>query len=381
MDAMFGSAEVELPAAPVASDFATPEADSACLAAIGKLLGKASRPVVMAGGDVYWEHGENALRQLAEEVRCPVFMNGLGRGLLPADHELAFSRARSTAFKGADLVIVVGTPLDFRLGFGRFGEAQVVHVVDQPGRVGEHASLAASAAGNLAGALDGIRKAALEHSTADREPWIESLTGEEGARRTKEQELLSADDQPIHPVRIYGELAKRLDRDAIVIGDGGDFVSYAGKYVDTYVPGSFLDPGPYGCLGTGPGYALGAQLAHPDRQVVLMLGDGAAGFSIGDFDTLARFELPVVAVMGNNHCWGLEKHPMNKLYGYHVAAELSPEVRYDDVVTALGGAGRRVEKPGEIGVALDWALDQKGPVLLDIRTDPENEYPRSSVLG
>ena len=146
-------------------------------------------------------------------------------------------------------------------------------------------------------------------------------------------------------------------------------------------PAAFSIPVPMGCLGTGPGYALGAQLAHPDRQVVLMLGDGAAGFSLGDFDTLARFGLPVVAVMGNNHCWGLEKHPMNKLYGYHVAAELSPETRYDDAVSALGGAGRRIERPGEIGEALDWAFDQKGPVLLDVRTDPENEYPRSSVLG
>ena len=123
---------------------------------------------------------------------------------------------------------------------------------------------------------------------------------------------------PLHPMRVYGELASVLDRDAIVIGDGGDFVSYAGRVVDSYNPGCWLDPGPFGCLGSGPGYALAAKLAHPERQVVLLLGDGAFGFSGMEFDTLARHGVNVVGVMGNNGIWALEKHPMEFLYGYSV---------------------------------------------------------------
>ena len=143
-------------------------------------------------------------------------------------------------------------------------------------------------------------------------------------------------------MRLYKELGEVLDRDAIIIGDGGDFVSYAGRVVPSYEPGCWLDPGPYGCLGAGPGYALAAKLARPDKQVVLLLGDGAFGFSGMEFDTLARHGVNVVGVMGNNGIWALEKHPMEFLYGYSVAAELRPETRYDQVVEALGGHGELV---------------------------------------
>jgi acetolactate synthase-1/2/3 large subunit len=118
---------------------------------------------------------------------------------------------------------------------------------------------------------------------------------------------LRSDRDPIHPARIYGELLPRLTERTVVIGDGGDFVSFAGKYVEPAAPGRWLDPGPYGCLGTGLGYAMAAKIAHPDDPVVLLLGDGAAGFSLLDVDTLVRHGLPVVMVMGNNSAWALEK--------------------------------------------------------------------------
>ncbi|MEM1248994.1 MAG: acetolactate synthase [Acidobacteriota bacterium] len=379
MDLFFGSAEAaKVSEFQDAESAAAPDAES--LEHIGQLLSQAERPVLMAGADVYWDGAEGELKALAEAGQLPVFMNGLGRGTLAADHALAFSRCRSTAFKGGDLVVVIGTPLDFRLGFGRFGDAKVVHIMDRADRVSQHVELAASAGGSLSAALRGVREA-LSGTGENHSAWIETLTAEETAKRDGEAEILGSDADPIHPGRIYGELAKRLDRDAVVIGDGGDFVSYAGKYVDTFTPGCFLDPGPYGCLGTGPGYALGAHTAAPDRQVVLLMGDGAAGFSLGDLDTLVRFQVPVAIVVGNNVCWGLEKHPMQHLYGYHVAAELSEKARYDGVLEALGGAGETVERPGDIGAALERALDAKGPYLVNVMTDPENVYPRSSNLG
>ncbi len=179
-------------------------------------------------------------------------------------------------------------------------------------------------------------------------------------------------------MRIFGELAGLLAPDAVIIGDGGDFVSYAGKYIEPRQPGGWLDPGPYGCLGTGLGYAMAARLARPAAQVVLLLGDGAAGFSLMDADTLVRHGLPVVMICGNNGIWGLEKHPMQALYGYDVAADLQPGCRYDQVVTALGGSGELVTEADEIGPALRRAFDSGVPYLVNIVTDPADAYPRST---
>jgi acetolactate synthase-1/2/3 large subunit len=216
---------------------------------------------------------------------------------------------------------------------------------------------------------------------ADHQPWIAKLRDEEMRRRAAEQAELEADTDPIHPARIYGELRTRLARDAIVIGDGGDFVSYAGKLVDSYEPGCWMDPGPFGCLGTGLGYAIAARVVHPDRQVVLLQGDGALGFSGMDYDTLVRHGLPVVGIVGNNGIWGLEKHPMQMIYGYDVAADLQAGCRYDRVVEGLGGAGETVEHPGDLGPALDRAFAAGVPYLVNVITDPAVAYPRSSNLA
>jgi acetolactate synthase-1/2/3 large subunit len=164
----------------------------------------------------------------------------------------------------------------------------------------------------------------------------------------------------------------------VVVGDGGDFVSFAGRFIEPARPGGWLDPGPYGCLGTGLGYAMAARVARPSSQVVLLLGDGAAGMSLMDVDTLVRHRLPVVMVVGNNATWALEKHPMRFLYGYDVAADLLP-TRYDEVVQALGGAGETVTEPGAIGAAMDRALAAGVPYLLNVRTDTAVAYPRGTT--
>ena len=354
-----------------------PDADQVARAVA--LLAGAERPAIIAGSDVYWDGAWDELRAAVDALRVPTFVNGLGRGCLPADHELAFSRTRGLVKEKADVVCVIGTPLDFRISFGSFGDAEVIHVVDSPDQRASHVTAAASPAGDLRRILAAF--ADFGGTRADHEPWIAELVDAESAAAASDATLLAADADPIVPTRIYGELQQRLDRDAVVVNDGGDFVSYSGKYIDSYEPGCWLDPGPYGCLGTGLGYATAARIAHPDRQVVVMLGDGAAGFSLMDVDTLVRHDLPVVMVMGNNGIWGLEKHPMQALYGYDVAADLQPGLRYDDVVTALGGAGEVVERPDDIGPALDRAFASGVPYLVNVLTDPANVYPRSSNLG
>ncbi|HEU5085606.1 MAG TPA: acetolactate synthase [Acidimicrobiales bacterium] len=376
LDVVFGMAEAEIPGAvrPMG-----PEPDPDAVAKAADLVAGAERPAIVAGSDVWWGGAHEALVAAIEALRVPVFLNGLGRGCVPADHPLCFSRTRSKLKVEADVVVVIGTPLDFRLGFGDFGAAQVVHVVDHPSLEPGHVEPAVRVSGDLAAVLTAW--ADRVGDVRDHESWIASLVDAEAAARSNDAPLLEAADDPIKPTRIYGELARRLDRDAVVVCDGGDFVSYAGKYVDVQTPGCWLDTGPFGCLGTGMGGAIAARVTHPDRQVVVLLGDGAAGFSLMDVDTLVRHDLPVVMVVGNNGIWGLEKHPMQAVYGYDVAADLQPGTRYDAVVEALGGAGETVTDPAEVGPALDRALASGVPYLVNVITDPADAYPRSSNLA
>jgi thiamine pyrophosphate-dependent acetolactate synthase large subunit-like protein len=384
LEALFSSAEVAL-ADPDPPPLRDPDPDA--LAAVARLLGRAERPVLVLGSDVWADRAEDAARRCAEALALPVVANGQGRGILPPGGAgLLVTRARSLAFGAADLVLVAGAPLDFRLGYGGFGgrhggpPAKVVHLVDAPDQVAGHVPLAASVAGDLGLVLDGLAEAvaALPGRRPDTGPWLERLRDQARAAVAGDRELLDSPADPIHPARVYGELLSVLADDAVVVGDGGDFVSFAGRFVEPARPGNWLDPGPYGCLGTGLGYALAARLARPSAQVVLLLGDGAAGFSLMDVDTLVRHRLPVVIVCGNNGIWGLEKHPMRMLYGYDVAADLQPRCRYDQVATALGAAGELVSTPAELGPALRRAFDAGVPYLVNVATDPEVAYPRST---
>jgi acetolactate synthase I/II/III large subunit len=348
----------------------------------GALLAEATRPAIMAGSGLYWSHGEGELRALAEALGIPVFLNGLGRGCLPADHELAFSRARGAGLKGADVALVVGVPIDFRLGFGgSFGdETKVIRLDVAPNKLTANRSPDLDLVGDIAASLAAIRESA-SGGKPHTGPWLASLGAVEDERRAVEREELDDPRSPLHPVRVYRDLGEVLDRDAIVIGDGGDFVSYAGRFIDTFEPGCWMDPGPFGCLGAGPGQAIGAKVAHPDRQVCLLLGDGAFGFAGIEFDTMARHGLGVVGVMGNNGIWALEHHPMKFLYGYSVAAELRPETRYDQMVESLGCDGILVREPAELRPALERAFESGRPTLVNVLTDPEVVYPRKSNLA
>jgi thiamine pyrophosphate-dependent acetolactate synthase large subunit-like protein len=377
LDVVFGAADSELP-----EPEATPPALADGVEEAAALLAAAERPVAMAGTGLYWGGAEGELRALAEAVGMPVFLNGLGRGCLAADHELCFSRARGAGLDGADVALVVGVPLDFRLGFGgSFGEqTKIVRLDPAPNALTANRLPDVDLVGDVAAGLAALNEA-IEPDAGRTAGWRELLRGIEEERRAAERGELEDPRAPLHPVRVYNELAEVLDRDAIVIGDGGDFVSYAGRFVETHEPGCWMDPGPFGCLGAGPGQAIGAKLAHPDRQVCLLLGDGAFGFAGVEFDTMARHGLGVVGVMGNNGIWALEHHPMMSLYGYSVAAELRPETRYERMVEALGCEGVLVREPQQLRPALERAFESGAPTLVNVLTDPEVVYPRKSNLA
>jgi acetolactate synthase-1/2/3 large subunit len=357
-----------------------PEPDPDEVRRIVDLLREAERPAVVAGSTVWWSGAEDELLRLAEAAGTPVVLNGMARGMLPPDHPLFASRARGVALGEADLVLVVGVPLDFRLSFGKPpvlpDAARIVYVDVDDFR--KHRPAAAALYGDVKAALAALAEAARDLPARD--AWQAHVAGANARARAGDAELAATDGSPVHPARLIAEVERFCDPDAIVVGDGGDFVSFAGRLLHRGRPGLWIDGGPYGCLGSGPGYALAAKLAHPDRQVVLLSGDGAFGFSAMEFDTLVRHRLPVVCVVGNNGIWALEKHPMQRLLGTSMLADLAPGTRYDRVVEALGGHGELVERPEDIGPALARAFRSGLPACVNVLCDPAAEYPRTSVL-
>jgi acetolactate synthase-1/2/3 large subunit len=379
IDVFFGAADI-----PEATEHLTvdpgPPPDPEAIRKAARLIRAAERPVVIAGGSVWWAHAEDELRRLVEDAHVPLCVNGMARGMLPPGHPLFFSRARGPALGEADLILVIGVPLDFRLNFGQppvFAEdAKLVYLdVDdhrkhRPGEVAVYGDLRAALAALAAEAA----------GANERKDWLGRLRDAEAAARKRDQPMIESPSSPVHPARLIAEVARFCDPDAIVVGDGGDFVSFAGRLIERPRPGLWIDPGPFGALGSGPAYAMAAKLAHPDRQVLLLSGDGAFGFSAMEFDTMVRHQIPVVCVIGNNGIWALEKHPMQNMLGTSIAADLAPSTRYDKVVEALGGHGEMVERPEEIRPALERAFKAGVPACVNVICDPTAEYPRSSVL-
>ena len=344
------------------------------------LIRAAERPAVIAGGTVWWSRAETELTRLVELAHLPLCVNGMARGMLPRGHPLFFPRARGPALGEADLILLIGVPLDFRLNFGQppvFAEHAKLVVIDVDDHR-KHRSSEVAIFGDLKAALAALARAA--EGTPERTSWLDKLRDAETASRLRDEAMTKSDSSPVHPARLIAEVERFSDPDAIFVGDGGDFVSFAGRLLERPRPGLWIDPGPYGCLGSGPAYAMAAKLAHPDRQVILLSGDGAFGFSAMEFDTMVRHGIPVVCVIGNNGIWALEKHPMMSLLGVSIAADLRQRTRYDKVVEALGGYGELVERPDQIKPALERAFRSGLPACINTICDPDAEYPRSSVL-
>ena len=379
IDIFFGAADM-----PEATEHLTPDPgpppDPDAINDVARLIREAKRPAVIAGGNVWWAHAEDELKRLVEDAHLPLCVNGMARGMLPAGHPLSFARARGPALGEADLILVIGVQLDFRLNFGQppvFAEdARLVYLDVDDHR--KHRPSEAAVFGDLKAALGMLASAAA--GAPERTEWLEKLRTAEAAARKRDRPMLESDSSPVHPARLIAEVGGYVDGDAIVVGDGGDFISFAGRLIERPKPGLWIDPGPFGCLGSGPAYAMAAKLARPDRQVVLLAGDGAFGFSAMEFDTLVRHRIAIVCVVGNNGIWALEKHPMQNMLGMSIAADLTPRTRYDKVVEALGGYGELVERPGDIKPALERAFKSGMPACINVICDPTAEYPRSSVL-
>jgi acetolactate synthase-1/2/3 large subunit len=362
------------------------EGDSALIAEAADLLSRAEKPVIIAGSSVWWAQAAKELQDFVEKAEIPIFLNAMGRGAIPPEHRLFFSLTRRFALNQADVVLSVGAPFDFRLGYGRpplFREdVQVIYVDFDPVDIGFNRPVDVGIYGHIQAILRQLAQEIVQRPRhSGRESWLEQLRAEEIKRRQADEPLLHSDAVPIHPLRLCREIRDFLNEDAIIIGDGGDIVTFGVRAFKIHHPGHWLDTGPMGCLGIGTGYAMAAKLAHPDKQVLLLSGDGSFGLNGMEFDTMARHNIPVVCVIGNDAGWGEVRHEYADRFGKVIGTNLAEARRYDKVVEALGGYGELVQRPEEIRPALERAFASGLPACINVLTDPSVAYGRRGTLA
>jgi len=362
---------------------ARPQGDPDLVKQAQRLLQDAERPIVFAGAGVRWSNAHEALAELARATKIPVFLNSLGRGCLPPDDPHCFSAARKFALGKADVVLALGVDWDFRLGFGQRGfadGAKVVQVDVDGVHVGRNRPVDVGIVGDPGLVIGQLLAAGV--GNVEEPGWTAEVRGEEERLLNEAKAGMESDAVPIHPLRFAREIRDFLDRDAIVVGDGGDIVGIAASVIQARYPGHWLDPGPFGTLGVGPGFALAAKLAKPDKQVLIVYGDGSFGLNAMEYESAIRQKLPFVGVIGNDGAWGQIKVAQEALYGQGnaPASELDPEAPYHRMVEGLGGHGEKVTSPDQIGPALGRAFDSGVASCVNVMVDP-TLMKRSSYLG
>jgi len=376
VDVLMNRVEDRLAPIPTGSVHRTPAlADPDAVVRLGHLLSRSERPLVIAGSGVWWDDADKGLMAFAEAAGVPVFMNGAGRGCLASDHPMAFAQARGWALANADFVLVLGTPLDFRLGYGRpptFAEDAMVAMIDcDPAELGRNRPLEVGLAAHIGRALEqltDVLPAALPGRWKD---WRRRVAQQEREGRERLEAQCVSDQMPVSHYRWAAEIARVVTPDTIVVGDGGDVVGCASKIVTLARPGQWLDPGPFGCLGVGPSFAIAAKLLHPGQRVLLVAGDGAFGFNGMEMETAVRFGLPITCIVGNDGGWGQIRNPQLSFFGEARAVATSlPTTRYDLLVEALGGRGAFVSDPREIAPALERALASDEVWCINVPLDP-----------
>jgi acetolactate synthase I/II/III large subunit len=348
-----------------------------------RMLAEAEHPVVFAGAGVRWAGAHEALAGLAEALKAPVFLNSLGRGCLPPDHPSFFSAARKFALGKCDLLLAIGVDWDFRLGFGRRNLPEGLRVIQvdvDAVHIGRNRPVDVGIVGDPGMVMEqllaeGVGRTEEPSFTAD-------VRDEEDRLNEEARAGMDSDAVPIHPQRFAREIRDFLDPDATVVGDGGDIVGISSSIVQARKPGYWLDPGPFGCLGVGPSFAMAAKLARPDTQVLVIYGDGSFGLNAMEYESAIRQDIPFVGIIGNDGAWGQIKVAQEALYGEGnaPAANLSQDAGYERMVEGLGGYGERVTEPSEIRPALERAFDAGVAACINVMVDG-SLMKRASYLG
>ena len=345
-----------------------------------EILVNAERPCVLLGTQVWTSRGHEQAIEFARELNIPTYMNGAARGTLPPGDPHHFQLTRRYAFNHADVILIVGTPFDFRMGYGKrlSQEATVVQIDMDYKTVGKNRDISLGLVGDPGAILGEVAKAAKGRSKGDkREGWLETLRAEEQRLQEERMPRLMKDTAPIHPLRLAKEINEFLTDNSLFIGDGGDIVTFSGGVVQPKGPGLWMDPGPLGTIGVGMPFCIGAKQARPDREVVCLFGDGAFSLTGFDFDTAVRFDLPFVGIVGNNSYMNQIRYGQIQKYGEErgdIGNKLS-DIRYSEFAKMLGGYGEEVTEPKDIRPALERARESGKPSLINVWVDPNAFAP------
>ncbi len=356
--------------------------DPAAIESLADILTRAEKPVVLLGSPVQTSRASDAAIEFARTLNIPTFMNGGARGTLAPKDPHHFHLSRRYAFNNADVIVIVGTPFDFRMGYGkRLPKAATVVQIDMDYRtVGRNRDIDLGIVGDPGAVLSAVTQAAsgrLKNGAKDRKDWFTELRGEEDAAYEKRLPRQLSDANPIHPLRLAHEINEFLTEDSIYVGDGGDVVTFSGGVVQPKSPGHWMDPGPLGTLGVGIPFVMAAKYARPEKEVVALLGDGALSLTGWDFETLVRFNLPFVGVVGNNSSMNQIRYGQEAKYGKdrgRVGNTLG-DVPYDQFAKMLGGYGEEVRDPADIAPAMQRARESGLPSLINVWIDPDAYAP------
>ena len=334
------------------------------------LLAGAERPIIFAGGGVFFSGGASELERLVDITNIPFYTAPMSRGLVPEDHIVSFQGARSTAMREADVVLVVGTRLNWMMQYGRrfADDVKVIQVDIEASEIGHNRNIDLGIVGDARAVLGQmVQEAEAQESQfagALESPWVVHLQQDNDRRAAQTAPLLESDQVPIHPLRLCKEIRDFLDRDAVVSVDGNEILHFGRQSIPTFVPGHRLNSGVTGTMGVGLPYGLGAQVAKPDKQVLVLHGDGSMGMNAMEVDTAVRHDLPVVTVVSNNAGW-TARTPDRRKPGRELGF-----TAFDEMAEALGGYGEKVEQPDQIRPALERAFNSGKASVVNVIVEP-----------
>ncbi len=364
-----------VPDGPVVVQRARPE--SSQVSRVVDLLAEAERPVVIAGSGCWWADAALPLQAFIEAAQVPLFTVTLARGLVSDDHPLCFGYADATlnrgaenALKQADLVIVLGKRIDYRLRMGGpqlfSDDAKFVQVDVCPEELGMNRRLDVGLFADCKLALEDLNAALADHPSPDRSAWLTEVRRGSDVYRAEVEELAAQSSSPMHPLEFYKVMAEWLPQDVTLCWDGGDFVHWGRYYLPARRPGSWMRLGALAGLGVAFPVGLTAQLLRPSERSIVVTGDGSLGFYLAEMDTAVRFNLPVIIIVGNDGGWGIERELQQGHYGARTVACELRRTRYDLVMKGFGGDGAHVETPEQIRPALDRALASDKPFVVNV---------------
>jgi len=333
------------------------------------LLARSSRPLIIGGSGVWWSDAAAAFRQFVEATGIPFYTTPISRGTVPEDHDLAFLNARVKAFAEADVVLAIGTRFNYVIQFGReprfAADLKVIHVDINPTELGHNRPADVPIAGDARAVLEQLIAEARGKIDPRRyAAWTGRLRVLDAEKQAESDKATATDQVPIHPLRLCKEVREFLRRDAILVVDGQEILNYGRQSIPTYVPGHRLNSGPFGCMGVGLPFGIGAKVAKPDTQVVVLHGDGSYGINAMEIDTAVRHRVPVLAVISNNGGWTGD--PEGNKPGRNLG-----HLRYDRMAEAFGAHAEYVDKPHEIRPALERAAASGKPAVVNVITDPK----------